>query len=198
MTNEETLLQPEPGSTVALTPTDASGDGRYLIFSRSQGVAGSTDIWALPLSGERKPFAVIQTPGTDSAGMLSPNGKWIAYSSSEGARVQVFVQPFPPTGGKFQISRDGGYMPLWSASGQELFFISQDGRMMTSRLETNGPFQSAAPAPLFTIATLVPQGAVGRQYAVTKDGRFLVNVLEQQTSRTPLTVVVNWLAAAQR
>jgi hypothetical protein len=71
--------------------------------------------------------------------------------------------------------------------------------MMAAAVATDGAFQSAAPTPLFSVATLLPQqGTGGRYYAVTKDGRFLVNVVQQQTAVLPLTVVVNWLSAVQR
>jgi len=196
-TNEEMLLAPGAGSG-AMTPTQWTADGRYLIFSRTQGVRGSIDIWALPLNGDRKPFPVLQTPAVETNGVLSPNGRWIAYQSAEIAQTQVYVQPFPPTGGKFQISTDGGFNPIWRADGKELYFVSLDGRMMAVAVDTAGQFQSGTPAALFPVVSMATQGSAGRQFAVTKDGRFLMNVLQQQTTTIPLTVVVNWPSGVQK
>jgi len=196
-TNDELLLAPAAGSG-AMTPTHWSADGRYLIFSRTQGVRGSSDVWALPLNGDRKPFPVLQTPSVETNGVLSPNGRWIAYQSPEITQTQVYVQPFPPTGGKFQISTNGGFHPIWRPDGRELYFVSLDGRMMAVAVDTAGQFQSGTPAALFPVASMALQGSAGRQFAVTKDGRFLMNVLQQQTTTIPLTVVVNWLSGVQK
>jgi len=196
-TKEELLLAPDAGGG-ALTPTQWSVDNRYLVFTRTQGVGGSTDIWALPLSGDRKPFPVIQTPWSETNGVLSPNGRWIAYQSSEGLPTEIYVQPFPPTGGKFQVSRNGGFHAMWRPDGRELYFISTDARMMAAAVDTTGQFQWSAPTALFGVNTLVAQGPYGRQFAVSKDGRFLVSVLQQQTTTLPLTVVVNWPSAVQK
>jgi serine/threonine protein kinase/Tol biopolymer transport system component len=196
-TPEEKILAPPAGTIAAYTPTAWSNDSRYLIYSRAQSTSGSTDVWALPLTGERKPFAVVESPVTESNAVLSPDGKWLAYQVTEGAQVEAYVQPFPPTGGKFQVSTNGGYNPAWSRDGKELFFTSVDGRLMSAAVNTHGPFLSTAPMPLLPLATALAQGAVGTQYAVTRDGRFLVNVIEQQVAVSPLNVVVNWLTVAK-
>ena len=108
------------------------------------------------------------------------------------SKTEVYVQPFPPTGGKFQISTNGGFHPIWRADGKELYFVSLDGRMMAVAVDTTGQFQSGAPAALFPVASMTLQGSAGRQFAIVKkDGRFLMNVLQQQTTTIPLTVVVN-------
>jgi eukaryotic-like serine/threonine-protein kinase len=141
---------------------------------------------------------VLQTPSVETNGVLSPNGRWIAYQSPEIAQTQVYVQPFPPTGGKFQISTNGGFHPIWRPDGKELYFVSFDGRMMAVAVDTAGQFQSGTPAALFPVVSMATQGSVGRQFAVTKDGRFLVNAMQQQTTTIPLTVVINWLSGFQK
>jgi hypothetical protein len=170
------------------------------VFTRAQGVGGSNDIWALPLAGDRKPFAVIASAGVETNGVLSPNGRWIAYqaAAAEAPQTQVYVQPFPPTGGKFQISASGGYHPLWRADGNEIYFVSPDGRIMAAPIDTSTSFETGAPVPLFAVATMAAQGGVGRQLAVAKDGRFLVNVLQQQSSSVPLVVMLNWPSTIQK
>src|SRR2546430_12170073 len=85
-----------------------TADNRYVIFTRTQGVRGSNDIWALPLGGDRTPFPVVQTPANETNGALAPDGRWIAYQAFENAQTQIYVQPLPPTGGQFQVSKNGG------------------------------------------------------------------------------------------
>jgi Tol biopolymer transport system component len=197
MTQEETLLTSENGGS--LTPTHWTADGKYIIFTRTQGTGGSNDIWALPLDGDRKPFAVVATPAVETNGVISPNGRWIAYQSPEtAAQTQVLVQPFPPTGGKFQISTAGGFHPVWSTDGKELYFISPDAHMMAVAVKASDSFEHGAPVPLFTLSTTAALGGIGRQFDVTKDGRFLINVLQQESSSLPLTVTLNGMAAIQR
>jgi Tol biopolymer transport system component len=182
-------------------PTDWSADGRYVASARTQGTAGSSDIWALPLFGDRKPFPLVQTPFTEMNATFSPDGRWFAYQSNESGQTQIYVQPFPPTGGKFLVSKNGGAQPGWRWDGKELFFLSPDSRIVEAAIDTTDQFQAGIPTPLFTVATTAGAnaGELGRQYAVTKDGRrFLVNVIQEQSTAIPLTVVVNWLAAVQR
>jgi hypothetical protein len=113
----------------------------------------------------------------------------------------VYVQPFPPTGGKYLVSRDGGTHPVWRRDGKELFFLTPALTMMSAAVDTTHQFEAGIPRPLFgnasTVIVSTPVGN-GVQYAVSKDGkRFLVNTLQQQPSTTPLTVVVNWLSAVK-
>jgi Tol biopolymer transport system component len=194
---EEPLFTPDDRGGGALAPSDWSADGRYVVYSRTQGVGGSSDIWALPVTGDGKNFPVAQTTATESNAVISPDGRWIAYQSTETAQPRIYVQPFPPTGGQFQVSTGGGYNPLWRRDGKELFFLSQDGRIMAAPVGTAGGFHAGAAVALFA-AAVAALGTGGRQIAVTNDGRFLVNVFQRESTTTPLTVVVNWLAAVQK
>ena len=129
---------------------------------------------------------------------LSPDGRWFAYESNESGQPEIYVQPFPPTGGKFQVSKNGGVRPVWRRDGKELFFLSPDSKLMAAAIDTTAQFQADIPTPLFTVAT-AGASAGTRLYAVTKDGRrFLVNVIQEQSTATPLTVVVNWPSAVQK
>ena len=178
-----------------------AASGRFVAYVVG-GTSGSNDIWILPLSGDHKPFAFAQTPFTETNAVFAPDGRWLAYQSNETGLAQVYVQPFPPTGGKYLVSRDGGRHPVWRRDGRELFFLSPDSRMMAAAIDTTRQFEAGIPQPLFgsastvTVSTFVGNGV---QYAVSKDGkRFLVNTVQQQPSTTPLTVVVNWLSAVQK
>ena len=81
-------------------------------------------------SGDKKPFPFLKTPFDERDGQFSPDGKWIAYQSNESGRFEIYVQPFPGPGGKFQISADGGAQPRWNKNGKEIFYVSLDSKMM--------------------------------------------------------------------
>jgi eukaryotic-like serine/threonine-protein kinase len=193
LANDEQLW----GQNVAVSPTDWSADGKFLAYTLSGGVGGFTDIWVLPMFGDRKPFPFAQTADTEANASFSPDGRWIAYDSTEGGAAQVYVQPFPPNGGKRQISKDGGVAPTWI--GKEVFFIGLDrSTIMAVDVDTTGKFESGTPRALFSPNATIR--ASGRRYAVTHDGkRFLLNLNQQQsTTTTPLTVIVNWPATIQK
>jgi Tol biopolymer transport system component len=193
---EETIPTDARG---AMLPTDWSADGRYVAVTRDQGTAGSADIWAVPLSGDRKPIPIAQSASGENYGRFAPDGHWIAYQSSESGSMQIYVQPFPPTGGRFQISKAGGSQPIWRNDGKELFFLSADSKLMAAAIDTTGSFQADTAKTLFTVNTTGFATSAGWQYGVSKDGRrFLMNVLQQRTTSLPLTVVVNWISAIQR
>ena len=121
----------------------------------------------------------------------------IAYYSNESGQNQVYVQPLPPTGEKYQVSKNGGTQPMWRGDGKELFFLAPDSTMMATTIDTAHQFQAGVPQALFASHAAVMQGR--RNYSMTKDGkRFLVAALQQAASVAPLTVVVNWLAAVQK
>jgi Tol biopolymer transport system component len=193
--NEEVVLTPDSGAA----PSDWSTGGQYITYSRTQGTGLSADIWALPLFADHKPFPLVETPFNERNAVFSPDDRWFAYQSNESGQTQIYIQPFPPTGRKFLVSRTGGFQPVWRPDSKELFFISSDSRMMATPIDAARGQFDADPTPLFTVATTASDGAFGLQYAVAKDGqRFLVNVLQQQSRAIPLTVVVNWLAAVQK
>ena len=176
-----------------MTPTSWSADGRFIAYTTR-----GSNIWVLPLFGDRKPFPLVETPFTETSAMFSPDGRWIAYTSDEGGQPDVYVQAFPGPGGKFQVSRDGGSHPVWRGDGKELFYLRADRTMMAVPIAAARSFDAGAPQVLFptNASTLTPNQA----YAVTRDGqRFLVNARPPQSSSvSPLTVVVNWTAAIQK
>jgi len=195
-------------------PYEWSSDGRFLLF-RSTGPKTGLDIWVLPMSGanaspagrsnqeitgDPKPTVFLQTPFGESAAHFSPDGKWIAYHSNESGRQEVYVQPFPPTGGKWQVSVDGGSIPNWRRDGRELFFMSPDSRLMAVDVELGPTFRAGVPKPLFEVPGWAgtPTGGAGR-YAVSRDGkRFLFSVLSIATESYPIAVVLNWTAALKK
>ena len=197
-TPDESLLEVSR-NVGSVTPASWSADGRSLLYTQTVAAdGGQSDIWVLPLSGDRKPSPYLQTTTSETDPMFSPDQRWVAYAERNNAQSEVFVQPFPATGSKFQISRNGGVKPVWGRDGKTIYYLEPEGRLLSVTVETSGTFRAGSPQPLFHVPTL-PLGADGRQYAVSQDGKqFLVNVRPQQFFSTPLTVVINWLNAARR
>jgi Tol biopolymer transport system component len=199
-TPDESILEgsSSPGS-VTLAPTDWSTDGRYIAYSQRMSTSNS-DIWALPLFGDRKPFPIVQTEFSETSATFSPDGRWVAYSSSLGGESNVFAQPFPAAGERYQVSRDGGTEPRWRGDGKELFYMTPDGTMMAVTVETSVRFEFGSPRVLFpTGADTQLQFTLGRRYAVTKDGkRFLVIRGSAESRLAPVTVITNWPATIRK
>jgi Tol biopolymer transport system component len=151
----------------------------------------------LPLHGDRKPFPVVATSFEEKDAQFSPDGRWIAYQSNETGRFEIYVQPFPGPGRKELVSTNGGAQVRWRRDGRELFYIALDGRLIAVpiRFAPNGQtFEAGAALPLF--ATSVGGAVQGRdrqQYVVSADGqRFLMSILPEDQSPSPITVVLNW------
>ena len=105
-------------------PDDWSLDGRFLVYE-THGL--DTDLWLLPLSGDRKPIPLATTPFVENGARFSPDSRWVAYASNESGRREVYVQPVPPTGEKWQVSTSGENSPRWARNNSELFYMSGPG-----------------------------------------------------------------------
>jgi Tol biopolymer transport system component len=179
---------------------DSSADGRTLLYGTLNAKTGA-DIWALPLTGDRKPFPVVRTSFAEDSAQFSPDGEWVAYESNETGRFEIYAQAFPTARGKWQVSTGGGVHPRWRPNGRELFYLVPDGRLMAASLAVGSDGQSleaGTPVALFTPrlasgGTILSPGALARPlYAVAADGRFLVNEAAEDTATTPLTIILNW------
>ena len=190
---EELLLASDVDNSVE----DWTQDGKYIIFNHQVGGArANREIWAMPLFGDRKPFAVISGPGRMIEGHVSPNGKWIAYNSNESGTSEIYVQNFPPAGGRWQISTEGGAEPSWNPNGKELFYLRGDKLMAVDVKTETGRFEPGTPRVLFE----APVGnALRNVYVVSPDGqKFLVNTRYQATNVLPMTLVLNWPPGMKR
>jgi Tol biopolymer transport system component len=176
--------------------TDWSVDGRFVLLDQG-GSNGGTDIWILPLFGDGKPYSLLQTPFSEYQGHFAPDGKWFAYTSNESGRSEVYVQSFPLSGGKWQVSTGGGAQPHWRRDGKELFYIAPDRKLMAVDVKIAATFETSAPKTLFQ--TQVVRYEAPNRYLVTGDGqRFLVNSPVEEVSQTPITVVLNWTAGLKK
>jgi eukaryotic-like serine/threonine-protein kinase len=169
------------GSKAGLVPSSWSPDGRHLLYetgdNQAYGGAENQDIFLLPLTGspqERKPVPYLQTPFRERNAQFSPDGKWVAYQSNQSGRDEVYIQAFPSTGAKWQVSNNEGIQPRWRGDGHELFFISDT----TQRLWVAGIRPSAGSVDIETPRALFPVllfPGPAYVYDVTPDGqRFVV------------------------
>ena len=181
-------------------PNDISPDGKYLLYD----VHGTErqDLFVLPLHvGGAKPIPFLATPADETFGQFSPDGKWVAYSSDESGRREVYVRAFLPgqdpagSARKWLVSTAGGEKPRWSRDGKELFYIAHDGKMMATPVKTGTNFEPAIPTALFDFHA---EGFFA--YDVSADGRFLINTPVAATSGalSPITVVLNWSAGLNK
>jgi serine/threonine protein kinase len=185
-----------PSEREVLWPTDWSRDGKWIIFGL-QAVTTRPDIWALPLSGDRKAFPVVQTPANEVEGQLSPDARWLAYVASESGDTQVYVQSFPKADFRTRISTSGGSMPRWRSDGKEIFYISKESRLIAVPIAAAETFHVGDPKVLFEIqlAEIAQPPTNGAEfvYSVSPDGqRFLVNSLADAQPQQPITVILNW------
>ena len=176
-------------------PCQVSSDGRWILyFAVSPG--GDQDIYVLPTTGDPKPQLVVQTAFPEVEPQFSPDVRWLAYASSENGRNEIYVQPFPTTGRRWQVSNAGGRQPLWRADGKELFFVSDDRKFYAVDVfEKAGAFEYGVPQFLFDMPANVFNSR--NSYVPSRDGkRFLINTL-LEADDAPINVVQNWRTALQ-
>jgi Tol biopolymer transport system component len=178
--------------------TSWSGDGQLLAYFEND-PTNLRDVWVLRLS-DRKVQPFIATRFNEGGASFSPDGRWLAYVSNESGRAEIYVQPYPGPGGKWQISTDGGTEPLWNRNGRELFYRSGN-KMMAVQVTMQPAFTAGKPEVLFEkeySASEFP--ATGIAYDVSADGqRFLmVKESEQATALTQINVVLNWFEELKR
>ncbi len=172
-------------------PVSWSPDGQMLAFIEVAPTTGY-DIWVLRLS-ERKVQPFLRTPLNESVPRFSPDGRWLAYVSDESGRFEVYVQPYPGPGGKYQISAEGGTEPAWNPNGRELFYRSGD-KMMAVDITTQLGFAAGNPRMLFEGQYVLTPGTYPN-YDVSPDGqRFLMLKPSDSAEAAPtqINVVLNW------
>jgi len=182
----ETLLKSN-GNPI---PNDWSPDGRFLLYTEGLVGSGQT-VWALPLSGDRRPTAVTtRQEGIDqSDAAFSPDGRWVAYSSTESGQSEVYIMPFNRNGGRWQVSTSGGNKSRWSRDSKELFYIALDRTLMSVpvMLSKDSP-KLGAPQPLFRTSIV----GFFSLFDVSSDGKRFVIASTVQSQNAPLALVVNW------
>ena len=151
----------------------------------------------LPQTGDKKAVNFLTSPADEMHGNFSPDGRLVAYTSNDTGKYQVNVQTLPLSDRKWQVSTSGGYEPRWRADGHEIYYLSEDRKLMAVEVGTGPSF--GIPKALFQ--TQVQPGVTRNHthYVPSRDGqRFLVNTLSADASPTPITIVMNWAARLKK
>lgn len=196
----EELLVESPQDKV---PTDWSADGWFVLYY-SRDAQTDWDLWVWPTGGDRKPWVFLKTGFAENNGQFSPDGRWVAYQSNESGRPEIYIRPFAglaasgaasaAAAGQWQVSTAGGTFPRWRPDGKELYYLGPSGEMMAAPITVTGPtLARGAPVVLFPNQVLGGRlyNQQGRQYDVTRDGRFLINTVLDEAS-APITLLQNW------
>jgi serine/threonine protein kinase len=192
-TGDERLLLDTGAS---LRPTDWSANANWIIFSTTSS-GGAYEIWAWREGAKDGPQRVVNTPRNAGHGRLSPDGRWLAYSSDDTGVSQVYVQPFP-TGQRRPVSPKGGSEPRWRRDGRELFYLEGNGRLMAVEVPGGNALEFGIARALFDVRVPLTGNPFRWNYAVTGDGqRFLVNT-RVDSEQPSIDVVFNWTALLQR
>lgn len=189
---EETLLESAPDQQTLLMP-QWSSDSRYLLHMEQHGPTGAA-VWALPLTGDKKPFllAKAQSPlGRIIQYRLSPDDRWLCYTSTDSGREEVYVTHFPSGEGRWQISQTGGTFPAWRGDSKEIYFVGLDGAIHAATVNPlKDEFDLEQVRPLFRVNYTAP---VGNAFDNAPDGQHFVVTELPQGIPTPLVLVTNWL-----
>ena len=193
---EEKLLLKTDQSKIV---NDWTSDGRFLLFT-SSGPTTVADIWALPLTGEAKPVPLLQTQFVEAQATVSPDGRWLAYTSNESGGFEIYVRPFTPTtptgsGAKWLVSKGGGLSAHWRPDGKALYYVSTASQMMAVDIDTSKEFEAGTPRRLFA----APPLALVAGWDISPDGKRFLFIAPPNTGRTiPFTVVLNWAAGLKK
>jgi Tol biopolymer transport system component len=201
--SEERELPLPPGE---VTPADTSSDGRLLACVRGGSSTGN-DIQMVSLGSGTNVSPVLSSAFNEREPRLSPDGKWLAFTSNESGVDEVYVVPYPGLAGKWQISTGGGKAPEWRADGKELFYLTGSGfgytagargELMSVVVSTVPTFRAEKPVRLFgDVAPLTD--VFGTSYAVTADGkRFLVRMFPGSQTPAAVTVIQDWASTVRR
>jgi Tol biopolymer transport system component len=205
---QEEVLVDEHGSAagpVAMTWPTWSPDGQYLAYMEQAGPSAA--IWASPATpaptGNTKPFVVVQPPSPQArifSFRLSPDGRWLAYTSTESGREETYVTHFPSGSGKWQVSQSGGLFPSWRGDGKELYFLGFGGNatVVVNAASVSANSEALATGQVRALFPLSYTAPLGNPYDVTPDGQRFIQVTSPESVSTPLVLVTNWTAELKK
>ena len=183
-------------SVSAQAGTSVTSDGRALIFTETTAATGD-DVMQMMLDGTRAITPLVQSPFAERNGIVSPDGRWLAYESNDSGHFEVFVRPYPNVnGGRWQLSTNGGARPLWTRDGRELLYVSPSGAIMRVGVSTGSPLTATAPTLLVKEGYFTQPGNPGRTYDISPGGQRLLMIKEAAgsapSSQSGIVVVLNW------
>jgi serine/threonine-protein kinase len=176
--------------------TSLSPDGKLLVYREVHPSSGR-DIWVMPLEGERKAQPFLISSFSENTPMISPNGRWLAYTSNESGGIQVYVRTFPDvSGGRWQASTEGGQEPVWSRDGRELFYRSRDNKIVSVSVKTDPVFELGTRKILFEDVYL--KRYQHSNYDVHPDNNRFLMIKPSTIKLAEMFVVLNWFEELKR
>ena len=180
----------------AQSGTSVTADGRSLIFTELTPDTGE-DVMQLRLDGTKTITPLIQTPFAERNGIVSADGRWLAYETNDSGRFEIFVRPFPNVGaGRWQISSTGGTRPLWSRDARELLWVDPTGAVMRVGLSPGSSWAATTPMEVVKEGYATLSANPGRTYDISPDGQRLLVIKASATtapsSQHGIVVVLNW------
>ena len=175
-------------------PNAVTPDGKQLIFRSAVDSKGENDLFIVSMDGDHRVKTLLGTEFDELNAAISPNGRWMAFESNLTGRAEVYVRPFPDVNaGQWAVSTAGGVKPAWAPNGRELFYLTQDRKLMSVAIDTANGFVPGVPVVLFNASPYFAQGS-GRNYDVSHDGTRFVMVKNPTTPSTAdaIYVVLNW------
>ena len=185
---ERLTRSPNPQASTGISP-----DGTRLVFYETSPMTGD-DILQVELTGTHQVTPLVQSPSAERNGVISPDGRWLAYEANDSGQFEIWVQPYPDVnrGGRWQVSTGGGTRPLWGPKEQELFYMSPTGAIMRVGVERGTVW--AATAPTTIVKTGIATGLAaspGRIYDISPDGQqFLVLKTASDPNTQPPQLIV--------
>jgi serine/threonine-protein kinase len=191
------------GRALGQSPASWSPDGRVVAFTQVNPETGA-DVYVLDMAGDRKPRPFARTSFAEGSPKFSPDGRWIAYTSNESGRNEIYVQAYPGPGAKIQLSVEGGTDAVWRPKGGELYYREGD-KMMMVQVNTSGSFHASRPKLLWTGryahglgSQCGPPGTTSSNYDVTADGQRFLMIKTDEIAPTKINVVLNWTEELKR
>jgi serine/threonine-protein kinase len=189
---EETLIGSQ---NFVQVPVSWSPDGKFLAYRSTGGGANKgMSIWILPLEGKHEPKEFVNIGSEQGGARFSPDGHWMAYASNESGRSEVYVEPFPGPGGKWQISTEGGNWPVWARGGRELFYLN-GSKIMSVGVTIQPGFTASTPQVLADVPLQISSFYAGNgEFDVSPDGQYFLFIKTREQNALPgeVRVVLNW------
>jgi eukaryotic-like serine/threonine-protein kinase len=173
--------------------TSVTPDGKNAVVTAT-GAGTGIDIMIVPLDGGGRRSVYLATRDNERSAAISPDGAWVAYSSDESGRREIYVQAFPVPGNKQGVSDDGGTQPVWSADGSVLYYLDRDNVLIAASVTRNGGGLAFSRRPLFRAPPLQAVTGERKTFATLGDGTFVFNVLTDSVAVRTMRIGLNWAA----